>query len=116
MPLLALYTATIFLGALLLFLIQPMFAKMALPLLGGPPQVWAICMVFFQAVLLLGYGYAHWSTRWLGTMRQALVHAAVLALPTPAEVGEAQTFGRLVAVGIEDTDDAPMLILEPASD
>lgn len=53
------YVATIFVSAFLLFGIQPMFAKMVLPKLGGSPGVWSVAMVFFQAVLLAGYGYAH---------------------------------------------------------
>ena len=46
---LALYAVTLGLGALLLFVVQPMFSKMVLPLLGGSPAVWNIAMVFFQA-------------------------------------------------------------------
>src|SRR5438552_139663 len=78
---LLLYSATIFLGAGLLFVVQPMVGKMVLPLLGGTPAVWSTCMVFFQAALLLGYAYAHASTAWLGARRQAVLHVAVLALP-----------------------------------
>ena len=78
---LALFTCAIFASALLLFLVQPMFAKMVLPLLGGSPQVWNICMVFFQAALLAGYAYAHWSVRWLGVSRQRWLHLAVMAAP-----------------------------------
>src|SRR5262245_56674447 len=78
---LLLYPATIFLGAGLLFVVQPMVGKMVLPLLGGTPAVWSTCMVFFQAALLLGYAYAHASTTWLGVRRQAVLHLAVLALP-----------------------------------
>ena len=59
----ALFTATIGLGALLLFWLQPMFAKMTLPLLGGAPAVWSTALVFFQATLLAGYVYAHLSLR-----------------------------------------------------
>lgn len=77
----ALYTATIFLGATLLFLLQPMFARMVLPLLGGSPAVWNTAMVFFQAVLLAGYAYAHASLRQLGTRRQPLWHLPVMLLP-----------------------------------
>jgi len=50
-----LYAATLFVSALLLFSIQPMFAKMVLPKLGGAPAVWSVAMVFFQTVLLAGY-------------------------------------------------------------
>jgi SAM-dependent methyltransferase len=78
---LLLYSATIFLGAGLLFVVQPMVGKMVLPLLGGTPAVWSTCMVFFQGALLLGYAYAHASTAWLGARRQAVLHVAVLALP-----------------------------------
>lgn len=74
-----LFSLAMFLSALLLFLVQPMFAKMALPLLGGTPAVWNTCMVFYQAVLLAGYAYAHWSAQFLGVRRQALLHLALLA-------------------------------------
>ena len=79
--LLAIYTITMFLSALLLFMVQPMFAKMALPLLGGSPAVWNTAMVFYQAMLLGGYVYAHVATRWLGARRQAVFHLLVLLLP-----------------------------------
>ncbi|HET7875117.1 MAG TPA: hypothetical protein VFN71_06285 [Methylomirabilota bacterium] len=70
-----------FVGATLLFVVQPMVGKMILPLLGGTPAVWSTCMVFFQAMLLAGYAYAHASTTWLGVRRQAMLHVAVLAFP-----------------------------------
>jgi hypothetical protein len=53
------FAATLFLSASLLFSVQPMFAKIVLPKLGGAPSVWAVSMCFFQAVLLAGYCYAH---------------------------------------------------------
>ena len=53
------FAATILLSAALLFVVQPMTAKQVLPLLGGSPSVWNTSLVFFQAVLLAGYGYAH---------------------------------------------------------
>jgi hypothetical protein len=53
------FTVTTFLSALLLFAIQPMFAKMVLPVLGGSPSVWSVSVFFFQAALLAGYLYAH---------------------------------------------------------
>jgi hypothetical protein len=76
-----LFTSAIVLSAGLLFLVQPMFARMSLPLLGGSPQVWATCMVFFQLTLLAGYGYAHWLSTRLAPRRQALVHGTVLLVP-----------------------------------
>src|SRR3984893_7119161 len=78
---LLLYALTLFTGATLLFVVQPMVGKMILPLLGGPPAVWGTCLVFFQAALLGGYAYAHSSTAWLGVSRQVLLHLALLALP-----------------------------------
>jgi hypothetical protein len=65
----------------LLFLVEPMIAKMILPKFGGTPAVWNTCMVFFQAALLAGYAYAHATTRWLGVRRQAILHSALLLLP-----------------------------------
>ncbi len=80
-PMLIVYTVTIFLSATLLFLVQPMFARMVLPLLGGAPAVWNTAMVFYQAALLAGYGYAHATSAWLGPRRQVALHAVVLLLP-----------------------------------
>jgi SAM-dependent methyltransferase len=77
---LAVYTAAIFTSAFLLFLVQPMFSRMVLPLLGGTPAVWNTCMLFFQAALLGGYLYAHVGAKRLGVRRQAAVHVALLAL------------------------------------
>jgi hypothetical protein len=79
--LLLLFALTLLVGAALLFVVQPMVAKMVLPLLGGSPAVWNTCMVFFQAALLAGYAYAHATTAWLGARRQAAVHAGLLVLP-----------------------------------
>ena len=75
------FALTLFISATLLFVVQPMFAKMVLPLLGGSPAVWNTCMVFYQGSLLAGYLYAHFSTKWLGVRRQAGLHMAVLCLP-----------------------------------
>ena len=58
-----LYGTTVFLGAFLLFLVEPMAGKQLLPTLGGSSAVWLTCLVFFQVTLLLGYLYAHWITR-----------------------------------------------------
>src|SRR5918996_2246700 len=75
-----LFAATLFLSSSLLFIVQPMIAKMMLPLLGGTPAVWNTCMVFFQAVLLAGYLYAHASSKWLRLRQQAIVHVALLVV------------------------------------
>ncbi|VTT96698.1 Uncharacterized protein OS=Singulisphaera acidiphila (strain ATCC BAA-1392 / DSM 18658 / VKM B-2454 / MOB10) GN=Sinac_3438 PE=4 SV=1: Methyltransf_26 [Gemmataceae bacterium] len=73
-----LYAVTLFTGAATLFLVQPLVGKLLLPLVGGSPGVWNTCMVFFQAVLLAGYLYAHRATNTLGVRRQALFHVVVL--------------------------------------
>jgi hypothetical protein len=76
-----LYAATSLLSAGLLFIVQPLFARMVLPLLGGSPAVWNTALVFYQAVLLLGYTYAHLITRRLSFRRQIILHGLVLLLP-----------------------------------
>ena len=73
-----LFVTTILLGSFLLFLVQPMVARMALPRLGGAPAVWNSAMLVYQALLLGGYAYAHWLGR-VPLRRQAVIHLAVLA-------------------------------------
>jgi hypothetical protein len=75
------FALTLFTSASLLFLVQPMVGKMITPLLGGTPAVWNTCMVFFQALLLVGYAYAHVATAWLGARKQAVLHLLVLLTP-----------------------------------
>ena len=75
MPLFAL---TIFGSAFLLFLVQPVIAKLILPWFGGSAGVWTTCMVFFQVGLLAGYAYADAIVRRLTPRRQALLHTALL--------------------------------------
>jgi hypothetical protein len=74
------FTATSFLGAFLLFLVEPMAAKFLLPLLGGSPAVWNTAMVFFQATLLGGYTAAHLMLTRVPVRPQAFVQVALLAL------------------------------------
>jgi SAM-dependent methyltransferase len=76
-----LWSGTIFLSAFLLFLVQPMMAKMILPMLGGTPAVWNTCMLFYQTMLLVGYGYVHVLNRKVQPAWQVPVHLAILALP-----------------------------------
>jgi hypothetical protein len=75
------FAVSLFASAVLLFLVQPMIGKMILPRLGGTPAVWNTCMVFFQAVLLIGYGYTHMLATTQKTKRQVLIHGALLLLP-----------------------------------
>jgi hypothetical protein len=90
--LLNLYAAALFLSAALLFVVQPMAARMILPFFGGSPAVWNTCLFFFQTVLLLGYLYAHFAGKWLGIKRHMIVHVALIAaalyfLPVRIPVG-----------------------------
>jgi SAM-dependent methyltransferase len=72
------FAPTIFLSAFLLFVCEPMVGKMMLPLLGGAASVWITCLLFFQLMLLLGYGYAHALERLAGVQTQMLVHAGLM--------------------------------------
>ncbi len=92
--LLPLCSGALFLSALILFTIEPMFTKMVLPLLGGTPAVWNTAVMFFQAVLLAGYLYAHLLSRLKGLRNQALIHVGVLIVGLfflPIHVGLAWT-------------------------
>jgi SAM-dependent methyltransferase len=80
---LVLYGCSIFVGAALVFLLEPMVGKMLLPLLGGAAAVWLVTLVFFQAVLLGGYAFAHVSTRLLGVRRQTVAQLLLVLLPLP---------------------------------
>ena len=90
---LPLFAATLFVSAFILFLVQPMIGKLILPKLGGTPQVWNTCMVFFQMVLLAGYAYTHTVSTRLKLRHQLIIHGILLLLPlaillpTPFNVG-----------------------------
>lgn len=91
-----------------------MSSKLLLPRLGGAPAVWTTCLLFFQAALLVGYGYAHLSTRILGTRRQAVLHVVLVAAsllfipislsdaaPPPGDAGIAWLLGLLAtSIGV----------------
>src|SRR5690349_1142775 len=106
-----LFMVTILTGSFLLFLVQPMVARMALPRLGGAPNVWNSAMLVYQGLLLGGYAYAHLLSRWPVT-RQASVHLTLLvlaavtlpihlaALPPPAPGREALWVPALFAASI----------------
>jgi hypothetical protein len=89
---LATFTAAITISAALVFMVQPMFAKMVLPRFGGAPSVWSVAIVFFQTALLAGYAYAHWLTRYAGGRASVAIHlavtiAAAFALPLSIAAG-----------------------------
>ncbi|MDP3074947.1 spermidine synthase [Bradyrhizobium sp.] len=77
---LAVYTAAIFVSALLLFSVQPLFTKMVLPRLGGSPAVWSVAMVFFQSLLLGGYAYAHYLMQLKNRMLPVAIHLVLLVV------------------------------------
>ena len=77
---LVVYTAAIFVSALLLFSVQPLFTKMVLPRLGGSPAVWSVAMVFFQSLLLGGYAYAHFLMQLRNRMLPVAIHLVLLAV------------------------------------
>ena len=74
------YAATIFLSSFLLFLVQPLIARLILPWFGGTAAVWTTCMLFFQTLLLAGYAYAHAANAKLSPRAQAIVHSVLLVL------------------------------------
>lgn len=111
-PFALLYACTTFLSAFLLFLLEPMFAKLILPLMGGAANVWIAAMMFYQLTLLGGYGYAHLSSS-LSLRRQWLLHGALtllaigalpVAVPTgwapPSEGNPALALVAMMAVAI----------------
>lgn len=75
----AFFSLTIFTSAALLFFVQPMYARLVLPLLGGSAAVWTTAMLFFQSALLLGYLYAHLSTKYLPVAAQVALHLCLWA-------------------------------------
>jgi hypothetical protein len=77
---LVVYTLAIFVSALLLFSVQPLFTKMVLPRLGGSPAVWSVAMVFFQSLLLGGYAYAHFLTKLRNRVMPVAVHLLLLVV------------------------------------
>jgi SAM-dependent methyltransferase len=74
------YVLAVFCGAAMVFMVQPMVAKLVLPQLGGSPQVWNTSMAFFQGALLVGYGYAHFLQKIPRARTQILIHLGVMAL------------------------------------
>jgi hypothetical protein len=88
------YAGTLCLSAFLLFAVQPMFARLILPKLGGAPSVWAVAMCFFQAALLAGYAYAHALDRLARPRAAVLIHLVVLMLALLAlPIGVAARWG-----------------------
>jgi hypothetical protein len=94
-----LYALTVFLGAFLLFQIQPLIGKFILPWFGGAPAVWSTCLVFFQLVLLAGYLYAHGLARRSDTRAARALHCALLLLSLAALLALAVAWGSPILPG-----------------
>lgn len=75
-----LFAGTLFISATLMFVLQPLFGKLLLPLLGGSPAVWNTCMVFYQTLLFLGYLYAHYLSSKFDGRRQIQIHAIIILI------------------------------------
>lgn len=75
-----LFSVSLFFSATLLFIIQPMVAKVLLPIYGGTPAVWTVCMLFFQAVLLIAYSYVWFLSRFSGTKKWRVIHLGACLL------------------------------------
>ena len=75
-----LFASAIFLGAFLLFQIQPLIAKLILPWFGGVASVWTASMLFFQVALLAGYLYANLLSRWISSSRLSRLHLLLVAV------------------------------------
>jgi hypothetical protein len=98
-----LHCATVFCSAFLLFSVQPLMGRLILPFFGGSAAVWSACMLFFQAALLAGYGYADWSSQRLSPRLQGRLHGVLLAaalLLLPISLNPAIGAGRAPALGI----------------
>jgi hypothetical protein len=74
------YPLTVLLSAFLLFELQPIIGRMVLPWFGGSAAVWTICMLFFQALLLLGYLYAHTVVIWFSANAQRWIHLSLIGV------------------------------------
>ena len=90
------FPLAIFLGSFLLFIIQPMLAKTMLPFVGGAPAVWLSSMLFFQTLLLAGYGYASITSAYLSVKKQSFLHIALIiiaaiSLPITLNISEIST-------------------------
>jgi hypothetical protein len=118
-----LYASALFLGAFLLFQVQPLVGKLVLPAFGGTPAVWMTCLMFFQTLLLAGYAYAHLLATRLPPRAQAWTHGGLLAacfLFLPLETSLAPSAGdahpalAIVAL-LAGTIGVPFLLLSATS-
>jgi hypothetical protein len=95
------YALTLFASAFLLFGVQPLVGKFALPWFGGTPAVWTACMLFFQAALLAGYAYAHAVATRLAPRSQVKLHLGLVVVTVAVLAARAVWVGSPVAPGPE---------------
>ena len=116
----AIFALSALANAFLLFWVEPLFARMILPLLGGSPSVWNTCLMSYQVLLLVGYAYAHLGTRLLTVRRQAFVHIAAAAaaalvlpivVPTSWILSESGPVAPRLAIGVTVALGAPFVVL-----
>jgi hypothetical protein len=120
---LALYAGALFLGAFLLFQVQPLIGRLLVPMFGGASAVWMTCLMFFQTLLLLGYAYAHLLASRLSPRAQAWTHGALLAAALPclpleaslAPAGEGRGPTLSILLLLTTTIGAPFLLLSATS-
>jgi hypothetical protein len=93
----------LFISAFILFLVQPIVGKIILPKLGGTPQVWNTCMVFFQTMLLAGYAYTHNASTRLTLRQQLMAHAGLLLIPLIVLLPYPFSFGGQLAHESQDS-------------
>jgi hypothetical protein len=108
------YAVTIFLSAFLLFEVQLFLAKYILPWFGGVPAVWTTCMLFFQVLLLGGYGYAHWLAGQRSTTTQRAIHLSLIAASIAVISGFAYAWGTPLLPDDSwkpDADETPILYI-----
>ena len=100
-----LFPIVIFLSAFLLFLVQPLMGRFALPWFGGGSAVWTACMLFFQTMLLAGYAYAHWLGSRKSAKTQSVIHVVLLAvslysMELAEQLAEVEPFKTTFLVGV----------------
>ena len=74
------FAFAIFVSAFLLFQVQLLLGKVILPLFGGAPAVWTVCVFVFQLLFLAGYGYSHGLATWLPIRKQVIAHSVLLGV------------------------------------
>ena len=111
------YQAVVFLASFLTFSLELTVAKMLLPRFGGSAYVWTTCVMFFQALLLAGYGWGRAALGRWGSKHYSRFHLLLLLVPflffplrLPAPLSAAGPLGDLVWALLRSAG-APFLVL-----